>query len=334
MGASISHADANVTTPLPPPLGTVPEKGAAGPPVGLQQLVEPPKEIERTDYLNLPTPVKYEEIQKEALYSLKPELFEGCRFDFTRPLSPKFALTHGILMGPMEVPQQTPQIVKVVHSQYEFGANYVWDRGMLVGRMLNTGAMNARAVIALSEDWTFKMNSQLSPEPHSSIAMFDFDKRGPDYQAQIKLGNNAFYSFNYLQSVTKTLSLGGEIFWLGKQRKSGYGLALRHQEGKGVFSAQVASTGMAALTYSHKLSDKVNLASDLSYNWKNGEAVSSVGYDYNLRSCRLRGKLDTNGVVGALLEERLNVGVNLLLSAEVDHWRKDYKFGFGMTVGE
>ena len=31
-------------------------------------------------------------------------------------------------MGPMEVPQQTPQIVKVVHSQYEFGANYVWDR--------------------------------------------------------------------------------------------------------------------------------------------------------------------------------------------------------------
>lgn len=32
------------------------------------------------------------------------------------------------------------------------------------------------------------------------------------------------------------------------------------------------------------LPDQVNLASDLSYNWKNGEAVSSVGYDYNLRS--------------------------------------------------
>jgi hypothetical protein len=40
--------------------------------------------------------------------------------------------------------------------------------------------------------------------------------------------------FVYVQSVTKALSLGGEIFWLGKQRKSGYGLALRHQEGKGV----------------------------------------------------------------------------------------------------
>jgi hypothetical protein len=32
------------------------------------------------------------------------------------------------MMGPVEVPQQTPQIVKVVSSSYEFGANYVWDK--------------------------------------------------------------------------------------------------------------------------------------------------------------------------------------------------------------
>lgn len=48
----------------------------------------------------------------------------------------------------------------------------------------------------------------------------------------------------------------------------------------------------------------------------------------------MRGKLDSNGVVAAFLEERLNMGVNLLLSAEIDHSKKDYKFGFGMTVGE
>jgi mitochondrial import receptor subunit TOM40 len=33
--------------------------------------------------------------------------------------------------------------------------------------------------------------------------------------------------------------------------------------------------------------------------------------------CRLRGKIDSNGVVAAYLEERLNMGVNFLLSAEV-----------------
>lgn len=33
--------------------------------------------------------------------------------------------------------------------------------------------------------------------------------------------------------------------------------------------------------------------------------------------CRLRGKLDSNGCVGAFLEERVNMGVNFILSAEV-----------------
>lgn len=58
------------------------------------------------------------------------------------------------------------------------------------------------------------------------------------------------------------------------------------------------------------------------------------GYDYVLRQCRLRGRVDTDGRVGALLEERLNVGVSLVLSAELDHLRKDARFGIGMTVGE
>ena len=34
------------------------------------------------------------------------------------------------------------------------------------------------------------------------------------------------------------------------------------------------------------------------------------------------------------LEERINAGINFVLSAELDHHKKDYKFGFGMVVGE
>lgn len=53
-----------------------------------------------------------------------------------------------------------------------------------------------------------------------------------------------------------------------------------------------------------------------------------------LRQCRLRGRIDTEGKIAAFLEERINVGVNFLLSAELDHVKKDYKFGLGLTVGE
>ena len=107
------------------------------------------------------------------------------------------------------------------------------------------------------------------------------------------------------------------------------------------------------------------------WNWNAREPTAAFGYDYILRQCRLRGRIDTEGKVplrpqlshsnavhcslannttqpgqdlarhvtsalqvAAYLEERLNVGVNFLLSAELDHIRKDFKFGFGLTVGE
>ncbi len=79
---------------------------------------------------------------------------------------------------------------------------------------------------------------------------------------------------------------------------------------------------------------QVSLAADFLWNWNTREATGTFGYDYMLRQCRLRGQVDTNGRVGAFLEERVNVGVNFVLSAELDHWKNDYKFGFGMTVGE
>lgn len=40
-------------------------------------------------------------------------------------------------------------------------------------------------------------------------------------------------------------------------------------------------------------------------------------YFWVILQCRLRGRLDTNGCIAAYLEERLNLGVNFLLSAEV-----------------
>ena len=36
-----------------------------------------------------------------------------------------------------------------------------------------------------------------------------------------------------------------------------------------------------------------------------------------------------DGKIAAFLEERVNVGVNFILSAEIDHTKGDYKFGFG-----
>ena len=96
----------------------------------------------------------------------------------------------------------------------------------------------------------------------------------------------------------------------------------------------MANTGLVSLSYLQRVNEKVSLASEFMYNLNAREANASFGYDYVLRQCRLRGRVDTDGKIAALLEERVNVGVTFLLSAEVDYPKKDYKFGFGLTVGE
>lgn len=267
--------------------------------------------------------------------SLKPEVFEGMRFDFTKPLNQKFYLSHSVYMGNVEVPTANPaQLVKMPMSTYEFGANLIDSRYMLIGRMLTDGRMSGRVKYDFNDAVSAKLNAQITNEPGYSQGMFDLDFKGLDWNGQVKLGNNQFAGLNYLQSVTPAVSLGGEAFWLGSQRKSGVGLAARYNTEKTVATAQVATTGLVSLTYVHKVSDKVALASDFTWNWNARDTSASVGFDYALRQCRLRGKIDNNGVISAFLEERINVGVNFLVSGEIDHTKRDYKFGVGMTVGE
>ncbi len=44
----------------------------------------------------------------------------------------------------------------------------------------------------------------------------------------------------------------------------------------------------------------MSLAADFLYNWNTREVNSAFGYDYILRQCRLRGRIDTEGKVGPL----------------------------------
>ncbi|KAG2588007.1 hypothetical protein PVAP13_5NG188000 [Panicum virgatum] len=256
MGSSVSHAAA----PPPPAYG-------APPPFAAADAAPPPKPHEeeaaeeKVDYLNLPCPVPYEEIQREAFMALKPDTFEGMRFDFTKMISQHFALSHSVNMGSVEVPAQGNDVIKIPTSNYEFGANFINEKMMLMGRVSHEGRENIRVKFDLTENLSVKINAQLTSEPHYSQGMFNFDYKGKDFRTQIQLGNNAFYGANYIQSVTKNLSLGTEAFWLGQQRKSGVGVVARYDTKKWVATGQIATTGMVALSYVQKVSEKVSVRS-------------------------------------------------------------------------
>ncbi|XP_010508334.1 PREDICTED: mitochondrial import receptor subunit TOM40-1 [Camelina sativa] len=303
------------------------------PPLTAAQVDDKTKVDEKVDYSNLPSPVPYEELHREAFMSLKADNFEGLRFDFTKALNQKFSLSHSVMMGPTEVPSQSAETIKIPTAHYEFGANYFEPKLMLIGRVMTDGRLNARLKADLTDKLIVKANAQITNEPHLSHAMFNFDYMGSDYRAQLQLGNSALIGATYIQSVTNRLSLGGEVFWAGVPRKSGIGYAARYESDKMVATAQVASTGAVVMNYVQKISEKVSLATDFMFNYFSRDVTASVGYDYILRQSRVRGKIDSNGVASALVEERLSMGLNFLLSAELDHKKKDYKFGFGLTVG-
>ena len=267
--------------------------------------------------------------------SLKPDLFEGLRFDLTKPLNHNFALSHSIFMGNMDVPTANAQVVKMPIANYEFGANLVTNSGnLMLGRITTDGRLTGRVKYDLADWASLKSQFQLASERGMSQGMFDLDLKGKDWNGQLKLGTSQFYGANYFQSVTPHLALGGEVFYLAEQRRSGLGLAGRYQTDKYIATAQVANTGLLSLSYLQRVNEKVSLASEFMWNANSKEASAAFGYDYMLRQSRLRGRIDTDGKVGAYLEQRVNVGVNFLLSAEIDYLRKDHKFGFGMTVGE
>ena len=148
--------------------------------------------------------------------SLKADHFEGGRFDFNKQLNQKFFLSHSVHMGALEVPAQGNQIIKIPNATHEFGANVVDTTTCSSVACSPTRRGQRSAQVRLHR----RAECQAADEQGARVLAGDGGSglQGADSQAQLKLGNGQFYGVNYLQSVSDTLSLGGEGFWLGGQK--------------------------------------------------------------------------------------------------------------------
>jgi mitochondrial import receptor subunit TOM40 len=77
---------------------------------------------------------------------------------------------------------------------------------------------------------------------------------------------------------------------------------------------------------------QVALAGELQWTLHQKAVTAVVGYDCMLRHCRLRGNVDSSGVVSQYLEREFYPFTKLVLSAQLDHWNKNWRFGFGFDV--
>ena len=152
--------------------------------------------------------------------SLKPDLFEGLRFDFTKPFNQNFALCHSFFMGNVEVPSQSGGAYKMAVGTYEFGANLVSQSGdMMIGRVMTDGRLTGRVKKDLLEDGRLsaKIQAQLSPESSGagSQVMLDLDSRGSDWNGERERERERDVSFSFWKKRER----GGEKEGRKRERK-------------------------------------------------------------------------------------------------------------------
>ncbi len=141
MGLLVSKVSADSA---PPPLPTFTNIG---------QAAAAALKADKPDYLALPAPVKYEEIQREVLMALKPDVFEGMRFEINKPLNPNFFLSHSLFMGNMDLSTGGRQTLKTPMGNYEFGANVINERFMMLGRITTDGRCALGGGVGARTQW-------------------------------------------------------------------------------------------------------------------------------------------------------------------------------------
>lgn len=294
---------------------------------GLAGLKEPEKKSGVFQWWNrwtgLGNPGRFEEFNMMARSVLSPELFSGAKLEFNKPLSPGFSITHAIGMGAADEP-----------ASYNFGAQYVSPRAMLISRIDTSGNMTGRWIHSWSPRVTSRSSAMVSPTPQQSQMDTSVDYTGTDFTATFKYSAPGdVMGAQYLQSVTQGLAVGADIVVVPNML-TGVSGAARYTGRNFIAAGVLSSMGHTTASYLHVISPKVSLAAEFGFNFNTHESAALIGYNYELRQASFKGHIDSTGRVAGLLEQKLNLGVKFVLSGEIDHSRQAYKFGFGLIIGQ
>ena len=209
----------------------------------------------------LPNPGRLEELKREAQSVLSPDIFDGARFEFNKTLTQKFALLHNVFLGSASMP-----------SSYEFGANFGDDRVLLASRIDMGGRLSGRVNAQLSDGVMLRLQSQLGPESGGNNSFkADLDYKGSSNTVSGYYMGGGLVGLHLMQAVTDNLALGGEGFYhLQNPKVNGGAGAARltwGMKGENVATAKLGTFGHGALelAYHRKVSEKVGLATEMSY---------------------------------------------------------------------
>lgn len=272
----------------------------------------------------LPNPGGYDEMSNEASMIIRQNLIEGLSFNMQVPMTQHVQVGQSFDLGSKDRP-----------GLYAMSANYFTNNLVVMSRLTpGDTRLNTRAFWNHTPALTSKINGDVGlTDLASSKGAWDLDYRGSDFCAQLKTASGGIFAVSYLQSVTPWLALGGEGFYQSKTAFSAITAAAKYSSGTDTATLSVATFGPMVATFVHRLNPRVAFAAELFVDGRTRDSHVSVGYRFDLRSATVTGLVDSSGRVAATVEEKINPGLSLILSGELDHRKEDYKFGFGVNIG-
>ncbi|XP_062343267.1 mitochondrial import receptor subunit TOM40B [Osmerus eperlanus] len=309
---------------MPPVSPVLPAGGSAS---GQQGESEPP----------LPNPGAFEECHRKCK-EVFPMQMEGVRLIVNKGLSNHFQVNHTLMLSTLG------------ESSYRFGATYVGAKQMgpaesfpvMVGDMDNSGSLNAQVIHQVSE----KLRSKLAFQTQQQKFMNwqgDFEFRGEDFTAAVTMGNpdvlvgSGIIVSHYLQSITPSLALGGELVYHRRPGEEGAVMSLAGRYTGSNFIATLTLGGAGAhASYYHKANDQLQVGVEFEASTRMQETSVSFGYQLDVPKANLlfKGSVDSNWVVGATLEKKLiPLPLSLVLGAFLNHRKNKFQCGFGVTIG-
>jgi len=223
------------------------------------------------------------------------------------------------------------------------------------GNIDNEGQLSTRFNYRWNPSFVTKTQIQIAPG-NQAMAQFDNEYTGNDFTASLKTlnpsaidgGLTGIFIGSYLQSVTPSLALGVEAIWQRAAMNQGPETALSYSaKYKGddwVASAQLQAQGAVSTTYWRRLTDKVEVGTELNLQFAGlsgaggifggqvrKEGTATVGAKYDFRMSTFRAQVDSAGKLSCLLEKRVAQPVQLTFAAEMDHAKVCYHLNPPLT---
>ncbi|XP_025050841.1 mitochondrial import receptor subunit TOM40 homolog [Alligator sinensis] len=213
---------------------------------------------------------------------------------------------------------------------------------VLVGDMDNSGSLNAQVIHQLSPRLRSKLAFQTQQSKFVNWQV-DGEFRGADFTAAVTLGNpdvlvgSGILVAHYLQSVTPGLALGGELVYHRRPGEEGTvtSLAGKYTAPNWIGTLTVGQAGAHA-TYYHKANDQLQVGVEFEASTRMQDTSVAFGYQLDLPKANLlfRGSVDSNWIVGAVLEKKLlPLPLTLAMGAFLNHRKSKFQCGFGLTIG-